>query len=331
MRLDSTRRSFCSYRSLWFAPLIALAAGPFAALAFPAAAAAQQDKPPEVKPADPAAPAPAAPTPAAPAPAAPAPGTPAPDTAAPGATPEAKPEGKSETIAPEPALVPLGQELSFKYGIPKRIVVTVQGDLYPKAYWYMTYTVTNNGDKAYTYFPQFEMLTDDGKLVRADRAVPRAVFDAIKRREGNKLLEPARKMGELPGIEGDIQPGEDQARDGVAIWPEVLRRMGTFSIFCGGLSEEAIEKSKVRDDQLEKLTAINAQLAKQSLPPLPPVWWREVGSHDPRGPISQPITDKEGNSIILRKQLQLTFKVPGDEIRPGDDEVLEVSKRWVMR
>ena len=38
-----------------------------------------------------------------------------------------------------------------------------------------------------------------------------------------------------------------------------------------------------------------------------------------------------GNEIIIRKTLQLTFKVRGDEVYPGEDEITELPSTWIMR
>ena len=84
------------------------------------------------------------------------------------------------------------------------------------------------------------MLSDDGKVARSDRAIPHEVFDFIKRREGNKLLLPSRK------VEGALNPGEDEA-------------------------------------------------------------------------------------MILRKALQLTYHVVGDDVAPGADESHPEAEKWVMR
>src|SRR5436190_391988 len=107
--------------------------------------------------------------------------------------------------APEPSPYPVAPELDFKLvSGPKRIVVSIAGEPHGRAFYYITYTVTNKGDKPYNFTPQFEMLTEEGKVIPSDRAIPPGVFESIKAREGNKLLETSRK------IEGPIQVGEDQ-------------------------------------------------------------------------------------------------------------------------
>lgn len=130
--------------------------------------------------------------------------------------------------APEPSLYPIAWQLDFKHGQPKRIV---SGET---AYWYITYTVTNNTGQEQTWRPDFQMLTIDAKVIKSDHEIPAEVFDKIKNTEGSRFLEPASK------IAGALRQGADQAKDGVAIWKEPNPRMGNFKIFVGGLSGEFV-------------------------------------------------------------------------------------------
>lgn len=135
---------------------------------------------------------------------------------------------------PEPKLVSPSWQLDFSYSTPRRIVVNVPGEPLPKAYWYMTYTATNNTGQERIFLPRFEMLTSDGRVLLADFQIPAAVYDAIARREKNPLMKPALELA------GSILEGEDYAKYGVAIWPEPSAEPGTFSIFVQGLSGEAV-------------------------------------------------------------------------------------------
>jgi len=141
---------------------------------------------------------------------------------------------------PEPSSYPLAWELKFEHGKPKRIVVDVPGTG-PTAYWYLTYTVTNLTDAEQTFLPDFEMVSNEGKVYLSDRAISLKVFEAIKSAEGNRFLEPSRKVA------GTIHIGEDQARDSVAIWEEPESRMGSFQIYVGGLSGEYVELTDDED------------------------------------------------------------------------------------
>lgn len=134
---------------------------------------------------------------------------------------------------PEPSIYPIAWQFDFKHGEPKRIVVGSD------PYWYLTYTVTNKTGEERLWAPTFEMLTNDGKIVKAGHGVPGDVFDRVAEREHNRFLVPANRAV------GILHQGEDQAKDSVAIWKEPNPRMGNFKIFVGGLSGEAVE---MKDD-----------------------------------------------------------------------------------
>lgn len=152
---------------------------------------------------------------------------------------------------PRPALVPASWELSFTHGTPQRIVVDIPGKG-SQAFWYMTYTVTNNSSQEQLFLPVFEMLTADGRVVRSDRSIPGLVFDRVKEREKRTFLEPFYKTA------GTLLVGEAEAKDGVAIWPEVQLRMGQFSIFVEGLSgETSTVKLADKDVILRKQLQLN--------------------------------------------------------------------------
>lgn len=186
---------------------------------------------------------------------------------------------------PEPSKYPLSWELKFKHGTPKRIAVTLP-DKGTVAFWYLTFTVTNQTDKEQEFLPTFDLVTNEGQVIHSDFAIPEQVFLAIKSAEGNDLLE------RLPKMAGTIRIGDDQARDGVAIWPEPAPRMGAFSIFVGGLSGEFVV---LKDDD------------------------------------GKPKLDAEGNPIILRKTLEIDYVIYGDELYPDKDQVHFKGERWVMR
>jgi len=198
---------------------------------------------------------------------------------------------------PEPSPYPISWELKFDHSKPKRIVVQVP-EKGPRAFWYMTYNVTNDGDEDQTFLPTFEMLTRDGQVRRSDKNVPVQVFEAIKRREANRFLQPNTKIG------GVLRVGEDQARDGVAIWPEPMTEMGSFSIFVSGLSGETVTLKMV-DGKPVKVKPENIS--------------QELKGVD------------EKNVVILRKTLQLNYVVYGDDVYPGLDEVNVRPEQWVMR
>ena len=187
---------------------------------------------------------------------------------------------------PQPSKSPVSWELKFDYQAPMRVVVEVPGSPTPKAYWYMTYSVINNTDSAVNFLPTFEWVSRSGAVTKSDQNIPDAVFQKIKAKTGNNLLE------NNVQIQGLLRTGEDQAKDGVAIWPESDPRLGDFSIFVTGLSGESVQMT------------------------------------DSAG---KPMNDKDGKPILLFKTLQIDYKLAGDEVYPGNDLLTKVGDRWVMR
>jgi hypothetical protein len=194
---------------------------------------------------------------------------------------------------PKPSINRVSWELDFKHGLPQRIAVTLPGADAPKAFWYMTFTVTNNTREEQSFLPIFDLIDDHGNIHHSNRNIPKEVFNAIKNREKIKLLEPLAKAS------GRILVGPDQAHDSVAIWPEPLERMGTFSIFITGLSGEAV--------------------------------WFKDGKVTPLNKADWIKTKQEDAGEVLRKTLQIDIQIPGDEFYQGGDKVIQKDETWVMR
>ncbi|HMO27379.1 MAG TPA: hypothetical protein PKB10_14030, partial [Tepidisphaeraceae bacterium] len=112
------------------------------------------------------------------------------------------------------------------------IAVDLPGEALPKAYWYVTYQVSNLTDRERMFLPVFELMTDAGEIQRSDRNIPRVVFDRIKARVGDSMLQPAVR------IAGPLLVGPEQIKHGVAIFEEPERDVREFTIFVAGLSGE---------------------------------------------------------------------------------------------
>jgi len=153
-------------------------------------------------------------------------------TAAAATTAPATPASATIEEFPKPSLYPKSWELKFEHSSPKRVVVQAEASSVPKAYWYITYTVTNETDKEQLFLPHFDLVTKDGKIFRSDKNIPKKVFDTIKKNEGNQLMTNHALIG------GELRLGIDEAKDGVAIWEEPDAEMGTFSVFISGTSGE---------------------------------------------------------------------------------------------
>jgi hypothetical protein len=195
---------------------------------------------------------------------------------------------------PVPSPYPISWELDFTHGLPKRLAVDVPGSATPKGFWYMTYKVTNNGTKERMFFPEVELVTDDGKVHRADQHISKRVYDEIRGAERNPRLE------SFVTLDGPVRLGPAEAREGVVVWPETNLRMGHFSVFFAGLSGEAVTLKKGADGKFVKTT----------------------DSTDMKDPSAL---------IVLHKTKQLNFFIRGDEVYPGEDEVNVDGEEWVMR
>lgn len=156
----------------------------------------------------------------------------------------------------EPSSAPQSWQFDFSHGKPAVIAVkTVDG---VKWFWYLTYKVENNTGDDRLFIPEIVMSTDEGDIVTAGKNVPAGVYDAIKQRLGNKLLDsPIRVVGRL------LQ-GADNARESVAIWPAFDHDIDQMSIFISGIGGESeIIKNPLTGDSV---TVVKTLMARYSLP-----------------------------------------------------------------
>ena len=137
--------------------------------------------------------------------------------------------GPVAMAAPEPAVVPMTWELTFKNQLPERIVV--EG----KTYWYVRYTVSNNTGRDVLYTPDFEITTDSGQAIAAFKDVPKDVFGKIKELHGATLLQSHTE------ILGKLLQGEDNAKDGVIIFAGLEAEARVLNLFISGISGETAE------------------------------------------------------------------------------------------
>ena len=146
---------------------------------------------------------------------------------------------RSSVAAPEPSRVAVSWELNFKYGSMDRVYVTIDGK--QMAYWYMRYTVINNSGRDVLFTPSFEIVANTGTVQAAFKEtngkdnIPNAVFEKIKEVQKNRLLQSPN------GIYGKLLQGEDNARDGVIIFPAFEPDAREFQLFVMGLSGETAE------------------------------------------------------------------------------------------
>jgi hypothetical protein len=132
--------------------------------------------------------------------------------------------------APEPDPVPKRWELNFTPG-PLRVAAVDVGDG-PRAYFYFTYKAVNNTGIDLLFTPSFELATEEGDLLHPGRDVPSAVTDEILRQLDNPFLQ------DQIGIIGQILQGEENAKEGLVVWPVPTFQPGQVTIYSKGFSGE---------------------------------------------------------------------------------------------
>ncbi len=146
--------------------------------------------------------------------------------------------------APEPEAAPRRWQLRLAPGDLRVAVVDAAG-AGPRAYLYMTYKVVNNSGEDRDFSPWFEMATDSGQIARAGRDVPHAVVQELLRRIDNSFLQ------DDLSVQGRLLQGEENAREGLIVWPAADMTAGEYTVFAMGFSGET--KTVARPDNGEEV------------------------------------------------------------------------------
>lgn len=196
--------------------------------------------------------------------------------------------------APQPGPGAKTWEYQFTSQAPMPIRVETSGEC-KKTYWYILYTVTNKTGQDRIFVPNFTLYTDTGQILRSGADVSPAVFRAIVARHNNPLLK------DMADMTGPLLQGEDNAKDGVAIFSDIDPNARRIEIFVSGLS---------------------GNTATVKLPV----------------PIPVEVTDVDGNastvmkdSIVLHRTLQLEYSMPGEAAARMNNLPKLIEQEWVMR
>lgn len=140
----------------------------------------------------------------------------------------------SAIAAPEPDPVPRKWQLTLETGPMRVMSVDVDGSGPEPArlYYYLTYKVINNTGQDILFTPSFDMTTDEGDLQRSGRGVPGAATEQIVAALENKLLE------DQISIVGMLLQGEENAKEGLAVWPVGTAHVRDVKVFARGFSGE---------------------------------------------------------------------------------------------
>ena len=203
--------------------------------------------------------------------------------------------GRPAHTAPQASEVAIDWELDFQYKHLQAIKLQVPAEAAPRLFWYLRYQVTNHTDADRVFIPSFALYTRTGQLIRSGQNVPVHVFHHIKKMFNDPFLK------DISGMTGKLLQGEDNAKDGVAIWPDFDPAAGTVKIFVAGLSGETAE----------------IKLPK-------PVWVTEIDVLGNTKKVSK-------SKLVLSKTLQLTYSIPGEPQSRLYAPVNVGKKKWIMR
>ncbi len=139
--------------------------------------------------------------------------------------------GPAALAGPEPAPVPKRWQLDAEFG-PLRTATIETPDMGPRAYFYLTYRVTNNSGEDLLFAPAFELATDTGRVRRSGRDVPVAVTRRILDDMENPLL-----LDEV-SITDTLLQGKENMKEGLVIWPAEELKLEHVTIYGAGFSGE---------------------------------------------------------------------------------------------
>ena len=134
-------------------------------------------------------------------------------------------------MAPEPDPVPRRWQLEVTPGSLRMATVELEGTG-PRVYFYMTYKVTNASGGDLLLAPAMELATEEGDVIRSGRDVPAAVTRHILSQLEHPFLQ------DQNSIVGLILQGEENAREGLAIWPVSDLDVDEITVYAAGFSGE---------------------------------------------------------------------------------------------
>lgn len=139
--------------------------------------------------------------------------------------------GPMAALAPEPEPVPRRWQLEIEPGELRMTTITLD-KLGPRRFYSMTYKVINNSGQDLLFAPAFDLADGKGEVIRSGRDVPAAVT--------SQLLQDARNpyIQDQIGIIGEIRQGQENAKDGLIVWPANSLAPAEITIYVGGLSGE---------------------------------------------------------------------------------------------
>jgi hypothetical protein len=134
-------------------------------------------------------------------------------------------------LAPEPDPIPRRWQLSLEPGPLRFITLDVPG-IGARDYFYFTYKVTNGTGQDVIFAPSFDLASDAGDIRRSGRDVPGVAIKALLAKLENPELQ------DQVSVVGVLLQGEENAREGLVMWPAGALNATDLSVFAAGFSGE---------------------------------------------------------------------------------------------
>jgi len=132
------------------------------------------------------------------------------------------------TVLAEPSAHAQSRDWEFDFlpGELRHFVDPVDG----KAYWYLTYRVVNRTGSERMWAPTFQLYGDRGQLLSSGREVPARVTKALIDKAGTPFTQDQYQ------ILGELRVGEENAKDGLVVFPSPDPEITELTLFVGGIS-----------------------------------------------------------------------------------------------
>lgn len=196
--------------------------------------------------------------------------------------------------------------LDFKFKPLRSIKVDIPGRG-ERICWYLWYQVANKTNKPHTFYPNFELVTHDTRMVYRDEILPK-VQDAIIAKEDPAGIQDIKNS--ITMFKEPIPPSKENAIPkwitGVAIWTDPNEPLPT--------DDAATRQRKEKAPKLSDTNFFSIFVAGLSS------GWAET---DPLPGTTEP--------VIRRKTLQLNFRRFGDGALRRDQDIRYISHKWTYR
>lgn len=164
-------------------------------------------------------------------------------------------------FAPEPDAVPRRWEFDIKVGPLRMINANVPG-VGQQPYFYLTYKVVNATGQDLLLAPSFDLATGDGDLIRAGRDVPTDVTRQVLDLLSSPFIQ------DQIGVLGMLLQGEENAKEGVVIWPVPRNQLDGISIYANGFSGEtkSVQIPDPASGELKKIALRKTMMVRYATP-----------------------------------------------------------------